>query len=44
VRWNLPVGSFTDWEELPVGTDCLFYEGLHGAVTDRSTPAATSTC
>lgn len=32
VRWNLPMGTFTEWEDLPVGTDCLFYEGLHGAV------------
>ncbi|MDX5364353.1 MAG: phosphoribulokinase [Pseudazoarcus pumilus] len=30
VRWNLPMGTFTDWDDLPVGTDCLFYEGLHG--------------
>ena len=29
---QLPMGSFTEWEDLPVGTDCLFYEGLHGAV------------
>lgn len=36
MRWNLPMGSFTEWEDLPVGTDCLFYEGLHGAVvTDQ---------
>jgi phosphoribulokinase len=36
VRWNLPMGTFTDWEDLPVGTDCLFYEGLHGGfVTDK---------
>ena len=35
MRWNLPLGTFTEWEDLPVGTDCLFYEGLHGAlVTD----------
>ena len=27
------MGSFTPWEELPPDTDCLFYEGLHGAVT-----------
>jgi len=33
MRWNLPLGTFTEWEDLPVGTDCLFYEGLHGAVT-----------
>ncbi|PTD96098.1 phosphoribulokinase [Pseudothauera lacus] len=32
VRRNLPMGTFTEWEDLPVGTDCLFYEGLHGAV------------
>ena len=25
-------GTFTPWEELPAGTDLLFYEGLHGAV------------
>jgi phosphoribulokinase len=36
VRHNLPMGTFTEWEDLPVGTDCLFYEGLHGGVvTDR---------
>jgi phosphoribulokinase len=29
-------GTFTPWEELPEGTDMLFYEGLHGAVvTDQ---------
>src|SRR4051794_14333917 len=26
-----PPGTFTPWEELPPGTDLLFYEGLHGA-------------
>ena len=25
-------GTFTPWEEIPGGTDMLFYEGLHGAV------------
>jgi len=25
-------GTFTPWEDLPGGTDLLFYEGLHGAV------------
>ncbi|MCK9986858.1 MAG: phosphoribulokinase [Azoarcus sp.] len=35
-RTGLPMGSFAEWEDLPVGTDCLFYEGLHGAlVTDK---------
>ncbi|MDB5410276.1 MAG: phosphoribulokinase [Rhodospirillales bacterium] len=29
-------GTFTPWEDIPPGTDMLFYEGLHGAVaTDR---------
>lgn len=29
-------GTFTPWEDIPAGTDLLFYEGLHGAVvTDR---------
>ncbi len=27
-----PPGTFTPWEEIPPGTDCLFYEGLHGAI------------
>jgi phosphoribulokinase len=25
-------GTFTPWEDIPHGTDMLFYEGLHGAV------------
>jgi len=25
-------GTFTPWEEIPAGTDLLFYEGLHGGV------------
>jgi len=29
-------GTFTPWQEVPAGTDLLFYEGLHGAVvTDK---------
>ncbi|WP_446221565.1 phosphoribulokinase [Nocardia sp. IBHARD005] len=27
-------GTFTPWEEIPSGTDLLFYEGLHGAVAN----------
>ncbi|MCM8613542.1 phosphoribulokinase [Accumulibacter sp.] len=33
LRYGAPPGTFTDWAELPAGTDLLFYEGLHGAVT-----------
>ncbi len=30
-------GTFTPWEDIPAGTDLLFYEGLHGAaVTDTA--------
>jgi phosphoribulokinase len=29
-------GTFTDWEDLPGGTDLLYYEGLHGAVRTDS--------
>jgi phosphoribulokinase len=25
-------GTFTPWEDIPLGTDLLFYEGLHGGV------------
>jgi phosphoribulokinase len=33
---NLKPGEFTPWEDLPKGTDMLFYEGLHGlVVTDK---------
>ena len=27
-----PQGTFTSWQDIPSGTDLLFYEGLHGAV------------
>ena len=30
--WKQPPGTNTPWEELPAGSDMLFYEGLHGAV------------
>jgi len=34
--YGQPPGTFTPWEDLPGGTDLLFYEGLHGAVvTDK---------
>jgi phosphoribulokinase len=31
-KFGAPAGTFTDWEDLPQGSDILFYEGLHGAV------------
>ena len=33
-------GTFTPWEEVPPGTDLLFYEGLHGAVKTDSVNVA----
>jgi len=36
VPFNQNPGTFTPWQPLPVPTDVLFYEGLHGGVvTDR---------
>lgn len=32
--YKQPPGTFTDWQDVPAETDLLFYEGLHGAVTD----------
>ncbi len=29
---NLKPGEFTPWEDIPEGSDLLFYEGLHGLV------------
>jgi phosphoribulokinase len=34
--YGQPAGMFTGWEDIPAGTDLLYYEGLHGAVvTDK---------
>jgi phosphoribulokinase len=34
-------GTFTPWDDVPAGTELLFYEGLHGgAVTDKFNVAA----
>ncbi|PTD96086.1 phosphoribulokinase [Pseudothauera lacus] len=33
-------GTFTPWEELPPGSDLLFYEGLHGAVVTETANVA----
>jgi phosphoribulokinase len=38
--YRQPPGTFTDWEELPAGTDMLFYEGLHGAVVTKDVDIA----
>jgi phosphoribulokinase len=33
-------GTFTPWEDIPGGTDMLFYEGLHGAVVTPTVDVA----
>ena len=38
--YNQPPGTFTDWEDIPPGTDLLFYEGLHGAIVTEKANVA----
>ncbi len=33
-------GEFTPWEDIPTGTDLLFYEGLHGGVANEGVNVA----
>ncbi len=33
-------GTFTPWEDIPAGSDLLFYEGLHGAVVNEEVNVA----
>ena len=33
-------GTFTAWEDIPPGTDLLFYEGLHGAIVTEKVDVA----
>ena len=33
-------GEFTPWEDIPAGTDALFYEGLHGGIVTDSVNVA----
>ena len=38
--WGKNAGEFTEWEQVPVGTDLLFYEGLHGAIVTNEVNVA----
>lgn len=40
---NLNPGEFTPWEDIPAGSDLLFYEGLHGGVFTDAVNAARHT-
>ncbi|MDO8705545.1 MAG: phosphoribulokinase [Sulfuricaulis sp.] len=35
-QFGLPPGTFTPWRQIPVDTDLLFYEGMHGGVVART--------
>jgi phosphoribulokinase len=37
---DLNPGQFTPWEDVPLGTDLLFYEGLHGLVVSEDADVA----
>ncbi len=37
---SLKGGEFTPWEDIPAGTDLLFYEGLHGLVKHGNVDAS----
>lgn len=39
---NKSSGEFTPWEDIPTGSDLLFYEGLHGLVSDKKQGIDTS--
>ncbi len=40
---SLKAGEFTPWEDIPPGTDLLFYEGLHGGVATDDVDVAAKT-
>jgi len=40
LKTSLKPGEFTPWEEMPTGTDLLFYEGLHGGVVTEKADVA----
>ncbi len=39
---GLGPGEFTPWEDIPPGTDLLFYEGLHGCVRTEGADLSSS--
>ena len=38
--WKQEPGTFTPWQDIPEGTDLMFYEGLHGAYADEKVNVA----
>ena len=41
--FHQPAGTFTAWQDLPPGTDLLFYEGLHGGAVAGKVDVARHT-
>ncbi len=39
-EFGVPPGQFTDWQDMPGGSDLLFYEGLHGGYADDKVDVA----
>ena len=39
-RYGQPPGTFTPWQDLPPGSDLLYYEGLHGGVVTADVDVA----
>lgn len=35
-RFNKPIGTYSNWEELDAGSDMLFYEGQHGGCIEET--------
>ena len=35
-RFDHPIGSFSEWQDVSENTDLLFYEGMHGGVVSNS--------
>ncbi len=42
-RFRQAPGTFTPWQDIPPGTDLLFYEGLHGGVVTDDVDVARHT-
>lgn len=34
-QYGVKPGEFTPWQDIQQGTDLMFYEGLHGCITDK---------
>ena len=35
-KFDQPIGTYTEWSDIPENTDLLFYEGMHGGVVSNT--------